>query len=123
PGMNHIGVATEHVTESFRNNLWPGYKTSEGVDPRLMSQFPMLEEALQAMGVMVWPMVELEADDALAGAAASLRKLGKVSRIYICSHDKELAECVWDVGGVQVVSRSHCVRHEAGVIERVGVPP
>ncbi len=103
-GITHIGVATDHVIESFRNNLWPGYKTSEGVDPRLLSQFPLLEEALQAMGVAVWPMVELEADDALAGAAASLRKLGKVSRIYICSPDKDLAQCVRDDRGTRQVS-------------------
>ncbi|TMI14846.1 flap endonuclease [Candidatus Bathyarchaeota archaeon] len=122
-GITHIGVATDHVIESFRNNLWPGYKTSEGVDPRLMSQFPMLEEALQAMGVMVWPMVELEADDALAGAAASLRKLGKVSRIYICSPDKDLAQCVRDDSVVQLDRRTRSVRNEAGVIERFGVPP
>src|SRR2546428_4397328 len=93
-GITHIGVATDHVIESFRNNLWPGYKTGEGIDPRLMLQFPLLEEALQAMGVKVWPMVELEADDALAGAASSLGKLSKVEHIYICSPDKDLAQCV-----------------------------
>src|SRR5690348_17773719 len=81
-GITHIGVATDHVIESFRNNLWPGYKTGEGVDPRLLSQFPLLEEALRAMGVVVWPMIELEADDALAGASACLSKLAKVSRVY-----------------------------------------
>src|SRR5439155_13547923 len=80
-GITHIGVATDHVIESFRNNLWPGYKTGEGVDPRLMSQFPLLEEALQAMGVRVWPMVELEAADALAGAALSLSRISAVSRV------------------------------------------
>ena len=122
-GIAHIGVATDHVIESFRNNLWPGYKTSEGVDPRLLSQFPLLEEALQAMGVAVWPMVELEADDALAGAAASLRKLGKVSRIYICSPDKDLAQCVRDDRVVQLDRRARVIRNEAGVIERFGVPP
>jgi 5'-3' exonuclease len=122
-GITHIGVATDHVIESFRNNLWPGYKTSEGVDPRLLSQFPLLEEALQAMGVVVWPMVELEADDALAGAAASLRKLAKVSRIYICSPDKDLAQCVRDDSVVQLDRRTRSIRNEAGVIERFGVPP
>src|SRR5438094_7465991 len=101
-GITHIGIATDHVIESFRNNLWPGYKTSEGVDPRLMAQFPLLEEALQAMGVVVWPMVELEADDALAGAAASLDKLSAVSRVYICSPDKDLAQCVKDDRIVQL---------------------
>src|SRR5881296_4051352 len=87
-GITHLGVATDHVIESFRNNLWPGYKTGEGVDPRLMSQFPLLEEALQAMGVVVWPMVELEADDALAGAAALAGEAREVERVYICTPDK-----------------------------------
>ena len=122
-GITHVGVATDHVIESFRNNLWPGYKTSEGVDPRLLSQFPLLEEALQAMGVVVWPMVELEADDALAGAAASLGKLAKVSRIYICSPDKDLAQCVRDDRVVQLDRRTRSIRNEAGVIEKFGVPP
>jgi len=122
-GITHIGVATDHVIESFRNNLWPGYKTGEGVDPRLMSQFPLLEEALQAMGVRVWPMVELEADDALAGAAASLSKLAKVGRICICTPDKDLAQCVRDDRVVQLDRRARSVRNEAGVIEKFGVPP
>ena len=122
-GITHIGVATDHVIESFRNNLWPGYKTGEGVDPRLMSQFPLLEEALQAMGVEVWPMVELEADDALAGAAASLSKLAKVGRICICTPDKDLAQCVRDDRVVQLDRRARSVRDEAGVIEKFGVPP
>jgi 5'-3' exonuclease len=122
-GVTHIGVATDHVIESFRNNLWPGYKTSEGVDPQLLSQFPLLEEALQAMGIVVWPMVELEADDALAGAAASLRKLAKVSRIYICSPDKDLAQCVRDDRVIQLDRRARSIRNEAGVIEKFGVPP
>jgi 5'-3' exonuclease len=122
-GVTHIGVATDHVIESFRNNLWPGYKTSEGVDPQLLSQFPLLEEALQAMGIVVWPMVELEADDALAGAAASLTKLAKVSRIYICSPDKDLAQCVRDDRVIQLDRRARSIRNEAGVIEKFGVPP
>jgi 5'-3' exonuclease len=122
-GINHIGVATDHVIESFRNNLWPGYKTSEGIDPRLMSQFWLLEEAVQAMGVMVWPMVELEADDALAGAAASLSKFSNVGRIYICTPDKDLAQCVRDDRVVQLDRRARTVRNEAGVAERFGVPP
>ena len=122
-GITHIGVAKDHVIESFRNNLWPGYKTGEGVDPRLMSQFPLLEEALQAMGVRVWPMVELEADDALAGAAASLSKLAKVGRICICTPDKDLAQCVRDDRVVQLDRRARSVRNEAGVIEKFGVPP
>jgi 5'-3' exonuclease len=122
-GITHIGVATDHVIESFRNNLWPGYKTSEGVDQRLLSQFPLLEQALQEMGVTVWPMVELEADDALAGAAASLGKLSKVERIYICSPDKDLAQCVRDDRIVQLDRRARTVRNEAGVIEKFGVRP
>ena len=122
-GITHIGVATDHVIESFRNNLWPGYKTSEGVDPRLLSQFPLLEEALQAMGVVVWPMVELEADDALAGAAASLSRLSKVERVYICSPDKDLAQCVRDDRVVQLDRRTRNIRNEAGVMEKFGVPP
>jgi len=122
-GITHIGVATDHVIESFRNNLWPGYKTGEGVDPRLLSQFPLLEDALQAMGVVIWPMVELEADDALAGAAASLSKLAKVGRIYICTPDKDLAQCVRNDRVVQLDRRARSVRNEAGVIEKFGVPP
>lgn len=122
-GITHIGVATDHVIESFRNNLWPGYKTSEGVDPRLLSQFPLLEEALQAMGLAIWPMVELEADDALAGATASLSKLSKVSRIYICTPDKDLAQCVRNDRVVQLDRRARSVRNEEGVIQRFGVPP
>jgi 5'-3' exonuclease len=122
-GITHIGVATDHVIESFRNNLWPGYKTGEGVDPRLMSQFPLLEEALRAMGVMVWPMIELEADDALAGAAASLSKLAKVGRIYICTPDKDLAQCVRNDRVVQLDRRARSIRNEAGVKEKFGVPP
>jgi 5'-3' exonuclease len=122
-GVTHLGVATDHVIESFRNNLWPGYKTSQGVDPRLLSQFPLLEEALEVMGLTVWPMIELEADDALAGAAASLSKLVKVGRVYICTPDKDLAQCVLNDRVVQLDRRARSVRNEAGVIERFGVPP
>jgi len=122
-GTTHVGVATDHVIESFRNNLWPGYKTSEGVDPRLLSQFPLLEEALRAMGIVVWPMVELEADDALAGAAASLSKLAKVGRIYICTPDKDLAQCVRNDRVVQLDRRARSIRNEAGVMEKFGVAP
>src|SRR5438046_4466704 len=93
-GGTHLGVATDHVIESFRNDLWPGYKTSAGVDPELLAQFPLLEEALEALGVVVWPMVELEADDALAGAASRLTGFPEVDRVYICSPDKDLAQCV-----------------------------
>src|SRR5258708_1809565 len=89
-GATHLGVATDHVVESFRNNLYPGYKTSEGVDPNLMSQFPLLEEALQALGVVVWPMVEFEADDAMASAAAKAAKEKQVHQVLICTPDKDL---------------------------------
>jgi len=122
-GVTHIGVATDHVIESFRNDLWSEYKTSEGVDPLLLAQFPLLEEALEAMGVVVWPMVELEADDALAGAALSLSKIPKVSRIYICTPDKDLAQCVRDDRVVQLDRRARLVRNEAGVREKFGVQP
>lgn len=122
-GVTHIGVATDHVIESFRNDLWPGYKTSEGVDPRLLAQFPVLEEALESMGVVVWPMVELEADDALAGAASSLSKIRAVSRIYICTPDKDLAQCVRDDRVVQLDRRARKVRNEDAVREKFGVSP
>ena len=122
-GVTHIGVATDHIIESFRNDLWPGYKTSEGVDPRLLSQFPLLEAALEGMGVVVWPMVELEADDALAGAAASLSRFSKVSRVYICTPDKDLAQCVRDDRVVQMDRRARLVRNEEGVREKFGVSP
>jgi len=122
-GVSHLGVATDHVIESFRNDLWPGYKTSEGVDPRLLAQFPLLEEALEAMGVVVWPMVELEADDALAGAASSLSRFSQVSRVYICTPDKDLAQCVLDDRVVQLDRRARHVRNEAGVREKFGVAP
>jgi 5'-3' exonuclease len=122
-GVTHIGVATDHVIESFRNDLWPGYKTGAGVDPRLLSQFPLLEESLEAMGVVVWPMVELEADDALAGAAVSLSKLRTVSRVYICTPDKDLAQCIRDDRVVQLDRRARQVRNEDGVREKFGVSP
>ncbi len=122
-GVTHIGVATDHVIESFRNGLWPGYKSSEGVDPRLLRQFQLLEDALQAIGVTVWPMVELEADDALAGAAASLSGFSEVERVYICSPDKDLAQCVRNGRVVQLDRRAERIRDEAGVRDRFGVPP
>src|SRR6202162_5380137 len=93
-GATHIGVATDHVVESFRNDLYPGYKTSEGVDPELLSQFPILEQALQAMGVMVWPMIEFEADDALAAAASKASQDERVKQVLICTPDKDLSQCV-----------------------------
>src|SRR5690349_19522187 len=93
-GATCIGVATDHVVESFRNDLYPGYKTSEGVPPQLLSQFPILEEALEAMGVVVWPMVEFEADDALAAAAAKAAQDPQARQVIICTPDKDLAQCV-----------------------------
>ena len=93
-GATHLGVATDHVVESFRNDLYPGYKTSEGVAPELLSQFPILEEALQAMGVVVWPMVYFEADDALASAADKAAKDDRVKQVFICTPDKDLSQCV-----------------------------
>ena len=122
-GVTHLGVATDHVIESFRNDMWPGYKTSEGVDPRLLEQFPLLEEALESLGVTVWPMVELEADDALAGAARSLATSSQVDRIYICTPDKDLAQCVREDRVVQLDRRRKLVRTEKGVLEHFGVLP
>src|SRR5208283_4604480 len=92
-GATHIGVATDHVVESFRNDLYPGYKTSEGVDAQLLSQFPILEEALESMGVVVWPMIEFEADDGLASAAAKAAQNDGVGQVFICTPDKDLSQC------------------------------
>jgi 5'-3' exonuclease len=122
-GVTHIGVATDHVIESFRNELWPGYKTSAGVDPRLLAQFPLLEEALDAMGVTVWPMVEFEADDALASAAALAAATAEVERVYICTPDKDLGQCVSEQRVVQLNRRTRVVLDEAGVTAKFGVPP
>jgi 5'-3' exonuclease len=123
-GVTHIGVATDHVIESFRNDLWPGYKTSAGVDPRLLAQFPLLEEAMTAMGVVTWPMVDLEADDGIAAAALFAARDPEVERVLICSPDKDLGQLV---SGSRVVqrydSRSGAIRDEAGIVERFGVPP
>jgi 5'-3' exonuclease len=122
-GVTHLGVATDHVVESYRNNLYPGYKTSEGVAPELLSQFPILEEALEAMGVLVWPMVEFEADDALASAAAKAATDDHVGRIFICTPDKDLAQSVVGTRVVQMDRRREIVRDEAGVITKFGVKP
>jgi 5'-3' exonuclease len=119
----HLGVATDHVVESFRNDLYPGYKTSEGVDPELLSQFPILEEALEAMGVVVWPMVEFEADDALASAAAKAAQNGDLGKAFICTPDKDLSQSVVGTRVVQLDRRQNLVRDEAGVIEKFGVGP
>lgn len=122
-GATHIGVATDHVIESFRNDMWPGYKTGEGIDPDLLAQFPLLEEALSALGVAVWPMVEYEADDALAAAAAQAARSADVDRVIICTPDKDLAQCVRGTRVVQMIRRTRTIRDEAGVVVRFGVPP
>ena len=122
-GATHIGVATDHVVESFRNDLYPGYKTSEGVPPELLSQFPILEEALEAMGVVVWPMVYYEADDALASAAAKAAKDDRVKQVLICTPDKDLSQCVVGTRVVQLDRRRDILRDEAGVVAKFGVKP
>jgi 5'-3' exonuclease len=119
----HLGVATDHVIESFRNEMWPGYKTSEGIDPALLAQFHPLEEALAAMGVAVWPMVELEADDALASAASLAAADRRVEKVSIWTPDKDLAQCVVGDRIVQVDRRSNSVRNEEGVRKKFGVDP
>jgi 5'-3' exonuclease len=122
-GATHIGVATDHVIESFRNGLWAGYKTSAGMEPALLAQFRPLEDALSAMGVAVWPMIELEADDALASAADIAARDTNVHRISIWTPDKDLAQCVRSNRVVQVDRRSQKIRDAAGVREKFGVEP
>ena len=122
-GATHIAVATDHVIESFRNQLWPGYKTSEGVEPDLLAQFPLLEEVLAAAGMVVWPMVEFEADDALAAAAAAAAREARVERVIICTPDKDLAQCVQGTRIVQLNRRTRVTLDEAGVIAKFGVSP
>jgi len=122
-GATHIGVATDHVVESFRNDLYPGYKTSEGVAPELLSQFPVLEQALEAMGAVVWPMVEFEADDALASAAGKAAKDDRVKQVLICTPDKDLSQCVVGTRVVQFDRRNNIVRDEDGVVAKFGVKP
>jgi 5'-3' exonuclease len=122
-GTTHLGVATDHVVESFRNDLYPGYKTSEGVAPELLSQFPILEEALSDMGVLVWPMVEFEADDALASAAVKAAQDAHVGQVFICTPDKDLSQCVVGTRIVQMDRRSDLVRDETGVVAKFGVSP
>ena len=122
-GATHVGVATDHVIESFRNALWRGYKTSAGIDPALLAQFPLLEEALQALGVVVWPMVEFEADDALAAAAEIAAKDKRVEQVIICTPDKDLAQSVRGTRVVQMNRRTRTIMDEAGVIAKFGVPP
>ena len=108
----YLGVATDHVIESFRNNLYPGYKTSAGVAPELLSQFPVLEEALEAMGVLTWPMTEFEADDALAAAAAKAARDAAVDQVVICTPDKDLSQCITGTRVVQLDRRANKVRDE-----------
>jgi 5'-3' exonuclease len=122
-GATHLGVATDHVIESFRNDLYSGYKTGEGVDPALMSQFSILEEALESMGVLVWPMIKFEADDALASAAAKAAQDGHVRQVIICTPDKDLSQCVVGSRVVQLDRRRETLRDEAGVIAKFGVKP
>ena len=121
--VTHIGVATDHVIESFRNQLWPGYKTAEGIDPTLLSQFHPLEDALAAMGVIVWPMVEFEADDGLASAAARAANDPQVEQVFICTPDKDLAQCVTGSRIVQFDRRAGTLRDATGVEAKFGVPP
>ena len=122
-GAKHVAVATDHVIESFRNGLWPGYKTSAGIEPELLAQFHPLEEALSALGIVVWPMVDFEADDALAAAAAKAALDPRVERVVICTPDKDLAQCVRGTRVVQMNRRMRVVFDEAGVIAKFGVPP
>ena len=122
-GATHLGVATDHVVESFRNDLYPGYKTSEGVPPELLSQFPILEEGLQSMGVLVWPMSEFEADDALASAAAKAAQDERVNQVFICTPDKDLGQCVVGSRVVQLDRRRNLVRDEDAVEAKFGVKP
>ena len=122
-GATYVGVATDHIIESFRNRLWSGYKTGEGIDAELKSQFPLLEEALTALGVVVWPMVEFEADDALAAAAELSARSAAVDRVLICTPDKDLAQCVRGTRIVQMIRRTRTIRDEAGVVAKFGVGP
>jgi 5'-3' exonuclease len=122
-GATHVGVATDHVVESFRNDLWPGYKTGEGMPTELLSQFGLLEEALTLAGVVVWPMTDLEADDALASAAASAAALEAVDKVIICTPDKDLAQCVRGTRVVQLNRRTGVESDEAAIRERYGIGP
>jgi len=122
-GATHIAVATDHVIESFRNQLWPDYKTGQGIDPDLLEQFPLLEEVLAAAGVVVWPMVEFEADDAIAAGAAAASRHSNVTRVVMCTPDKDLAQCVSGTRIVQLNRRTRVTLDEAGVIQKFGVSP
>ncbi len=122
-GATHVGVATDHVIESFRNALWPGYKTGEGIDPALWAQFGPLEDALAALGVAIWPMVELEADDGLASAAHVAAGDGAVDKVCIWTPDKDLAQCVIGDRVVQIDRKTGTIRDEDGVRAKFGVSP
>ena len=122
-GSRHVAVATDHVIESFRNRLWHGYKTGAGIDPDLLAQFQLLEDSLTAMGVVVWPRVEFEADDALAAAAVRAAADPRVDRVVICTPDKDLAQCVHGTRIVQLNRRTRTTIDEAGVVAKFGVPP
>jgi len=122
-GATHIAVATDQVIESFRNDLWPGYKTGEGIEPDLLAQFSLLEETLSAAGIVVWPMVEFEADDALAAAAAAASRDKCVEHVIICTPDKDLAQCVRGTRVVQLNRRTGVTLGEAGVVQKFGVSP
>ena len=122
-GAKHIAVATDHVIESFRNGLWPGYKTGAGIEPDLLSQFPLLEETLSAAGIVVWPMIDFEADDALAAAAILAAQDQRVERVIICTPDKDLAQCVSGTRIVQLNRRTRVTFDEAGVMRKFGVRP
>jgi 5'-3' exonuclease len=122
-GATYIAVATDHVIESFRNRLWPGYKTSEGVEPDLLAQFSLLESVLSAAGIVVWPMVEFEADDALAAAAALAARDARVKQVIMCTPDKDLAQCVQGTRIVQLNRRTRITMDEAAVIKKFGVAP
>jgi 5'-3' exonuclease len=122
-GATHIAVATDHVIESFRNGLWHGYKTSEGIAPDLLAQFPLLEEVLTAAGIVVWPMIEFEADDALAAAAVLASHSDRVERVIICTPDKDLAQCVRGTRVVQLNRRTRVTLDETGVVRKFGVAP
>jgi 5'-3' exonuclease len=122
-GATHIGVATDHVIESFRNRLWRGYKTSAGVEADLLAQFQLLEDALTALGIVVWPMVEFEADDALASAAVKAAEDTRVEQVIVCTPDKDLAQVVRGTRIVQLNRRTRVTYDEAGVVAKFGVPP
>src|SRR5437773_299625 len=122
-GAQYVGVATDHVIESFRNRLWPEYKTGAGIEPDLFAQFPLLEETLSALGIATWPMVEYEADDALAAAAEAAARDPRVDRVIICTPDKDLAQCVRGTRIVQLNRRTRVTLDESGVVKKFGVSP